>query len=397
LKNLFCAVASVVLLGSPANAAAQTYPSRPVTLIVPVPAGEPAGVLARLLAEHMARSLGQPLVIENIANGPVRIMSPAPDGYTFAISNTSSDATNLKPVALLPSVPAWIVARKTLPVADLKELTVWLKARSDNASAGKLGFGAPGKASAGIIDSDGPGHICTLLLQNATGTNIQVVPYYSTASMLQGLVRGQIDFICDRAANSVGIVHSGDIKAYAVMAKTRWSAMPNVPTGNEMDMPIDISYWHGLWAPKGTPNDIVATLNAAAVSAMADSAVRRRIADMGMEIPAPDAQSPEALAIFQRAELAKWCEGKLRLHIAIIPHAVYAAPMRVERGMARFRGTENKNAHGLPWPRSWRRSADYAAADPAPRRPRLPRGGSRDLWWMPWRPLLARNGNWCYL
>jgi hypothetical protein len=162
--------------------------------------------------------------------GPRSYHEPAPDGSTFAISNTSSDATNLKLVALLPCVPAWIVARKTLPVADLKKLTVWLKTRSDNASAGKLGFGAPGKASAGIIDSDGPGHICTLLLQNAIGTNIQVVPYYSTASTFQGLVRGHIDFICDRAANSVAIVRSGGIKAYAVMAKTRWFAMPDIPT-----------------------------------------------------------------------------------------------------------------------------------------------------------------------
>jgi tripartite-type tricarboxylate transporter receptor subunit TctC len=157
-------------------------------------------------------------------------------------------------------------------------------------------------------------------MQRATGSRIQLVPYYSAESMFRGLLRGQIDFVCDRAANSVAMVRAGLIRAYAVTAKSRWSEMPDIPTTDEMGVPeIYVSYWHGLWAPKGTPDDIIAKLNAAAADAIADSGVRRRLSDQGMEVPPPEDQTPEALGAFQRAELSRYCDAMLTTVIAIIP------------------------------------------------------------------------------
>jgi tripartite-type tricarboxylate transporter receptor subunit TctC len=317
MRSLLCTVALAALCGAAGNAIAQVYPSRPITLIVPSPAGGTADVLGHILAEHMTTSLGQPVLIENVHDaedtlGVFRIARAAPDGYTLGIvGNSSAYASNgtvysglwynFRPVALLPSVPTWIVARNAIPATNLKELTAWLKAN-------------PGNASAGIVGSGTPGHVCDIFLQDATGTRFQVVPYWGGAAMLKGLVHGQIDFICDQPQDSLAMVRSGQIKAYAVMARTRWFAMPDIPTADEMGVPgIYVSYWHGLWVAKGTPNDIIAKLNTAAVDAMADATVRRRIADQNMEIPLHDQQTPEALGTFQRAEIPKWCEatGKL--------------------------------------------------------------------------------------
>jgi tripartite-type tricarboxylate transporter receptor subunit TctC len=312
LLSVFLALALAAHLQTVAPATAQVYPSRPITMIMPLPPGGAVDALARVLAEHMRASLGQPLVIENVsgAGGTLavaRVARAAPDGYTLGIGNWSSYVASgavyplqydllkdLEPVALLPSVPYWIVAKKSPPPKDLKELIAWLKANPDKASAGTTG-------------ASSASHLCGIHFQNSTGTRFQLVPYRGGAPALQDLVGGQIDLMCDLAANDLAMVRSGQIKAYAVMAKTRWFAAPDIPTADEAGVPgIYVSTWHGFWVAKGTPRDVVGKLNAAAMSAMADPAVRQRIADQGMEIPPPEQQTPEALGAFHKAEIEKW-------------------------------------------------------------------------------------------
>jgi len=283
-------------------------------LIVPAGIGEPADVLAGILVQPMERSLGRAIHIDNIdGRDPSRfgrLARAAPDGYTFGISNRSYDATDFRPVALLPGVPSWIVSRKSLPARNLKELIAWLRENADQARQGTIGALAPGRASAGFVDAGEPGHVCQLWLEKASRSRLQFVPYYGIASMLRGLVDDKIDFVCDRATNSLAMVRASLFRAHAVMAKSRWFEMPNIPTVDESGVAEGyFSYWHGFWVPKGTPDDVIARLNAAAVDAMADPEARRRIADQGMEIPPPDEQTPEALGAFQRAEFTRYCEA----------------------------------------------------------------------------------------
>jgi tripartite-type tricarboxylate transporter receptor subunit TctC len=308
MKNLLVALAFAAATG--ASAHAQPYPSRPITIVVPLPAGGAVDVLARTLAEHMKTSLGQPILVENIpgaGRGAEKVARATPDGYTLGIGNWTSyvmagavyplsyDLLNdFEPVALLPSVPYWLVGKNALPAKDLKELVAWLKAN-------------PGTASAATTGAAGGSHLCGLTLQKATGTSFQLVPYRGGAPALQDLVGGQIDLMCDLAANSLPQVRTGHIKAFAVMAKSRWFAAPTIPTADEAGVPgLYVSTWHGFWVPKGTPKDIVAKLNAAATAAMADAAVAQRIADRGMEIPPRQQQTPEALGVFHKAEIEKW-------------------------------------------------------------------------------------------
>jgi tripartite-type tricarboxylate transporter receptor subunit TctC len=209
-------------LGTLTRAEAQTYPSRPITLMVPPLAGESADVLARTLADPMSKLLGQPVLVKRageLDSSYRSVPHGAPDGYTLEIGNLDSHRytmygrsydflRDLMPVALLPSVPAWIVARRELPATDLRELLAWLGTNSDKAWPGRLGFGTPGKASAGIVGAGTTGHICGIYLQDATSTHIQFVPYWGEEAMLQGLVRGQIDLVCGQATNSLAMVRS---------------------------------------------------------------------------------------------------------------------------------------------------------------------------------------------
>jgi len=291
---------------------AQVYPARVITIVVPLPPGGATDTLARVLAEHMRGTLGQTIIVENVPGaggtlGVGRVTRAAPDGYTLSLGNWATHVSSaasysvpydlpadLAPIAKLADTPLWMVAKNALPVKDLGELIAWLKANPDKASAGIVGMGSGG-------------HICGLSFQRATGVRYQFVPYRGGAPAMQDLLSGQIDFMCDMAANSLPQVRAGTIKPIVVMSKTRWFAAPGVPTAEEMGVPgLAISLWHGLWAPKGTAAEVVGKLNAAVVAALADPAVGKRFVDLGQEIAPRAQQTPGGFAAYHKAEIEKW-------------------------------------------------------------------------------------------
>jgi len=302
---------AAVLAGIPA-AAAQSYPSRPVTLVVPFAAGGPVDTIARIVGIPMGKTLGQTILVENVAGasgtlGVGRVARAAPDGYTLSIGHWGTHVINgavfplqydllrdLEPLAMIASNPLMIVASSSLPARDLRELIEWLKAN-------------PGKASAGTAGSGSATHIGGIYFQNATGTRFELVPYKGSGPAMLDLVAGRIELMIDQASNSIPQLRGGKIKAYAITAKTRLAAAPEIPTVDEAGLPgLHVSVWYGIWAPRGTPRDVVAKLNAAVVAALADAAVRARLADLGQEIPPREQQTPEALAAFHKAEIGKW-------------------------------------------------------------------------------------------
>jgi len=308
---LHLAASAVALPAVSRTVRAQTYPSRPITIVVPYPAGGPTDTLARILAEHMRTSLGQTVIIENVSGaggsiGVGRVARSAPDGYTVSIGHWQTHVLNgaayqlqydvvkdFEPVSLLADTPQWIVARKTFPANDLKEFIAWLKEN-------------PGKATAGTVGVGGP-EVTGLYFQKKTGTSFPFVPYRGGAPLNQDLLAGQIDFGFGQAASTFVHVRNGNLKAYAVMAKTRWAAAPDVPTIDEAGVSgLYASFWHGLWVPKGTPKEIVVKLNAAVQAALADATVRKRFADQGQDLPPLEQQTQDALAAKQKAEIEKW-------------------------------------------------------------------------------------------
>ena len=315
MRSTLRAIVAVAILGLCHAAAlhtahAENYPTRPVTLIVPYPAGGPSDVLTRILAERLKTALGQPIIIENVtgAGGSIgvgRVARAAPDGYTLAIGHNQTHVINaasmnlsydvvkdFEPVSLIADTPQWVISRKTLPANNVKELIAWLKAN---------------KASAGSVGVGGPTDLSALKFQKETGTQFQFVPYRGGAPLIQDLIAGQIDIAFGQAANYLGPVRGGQLKAFAVLSKERWWAAPDVPTMDEAGVPgMHASFWHGLWAPKGTPKEIVARLDAAIVESLADPAVRQRLKDIGQEPWPRDKQTPEALAAQQQAEIAVW-------------------------------------------------------------------------------------------
>jgi tripartite-type tricarboxylate transporter receptor subunit TctC len=309
---LHLASGAAALPASMRIARAQAYPTRPITIVVPFPAGGALDVLGRILAERMRASLGQTIIVENVAgaNGSLgvgRVARAAPDGYTLVIGYWGTHVANgavyalpydvvkdFEPILLTVSWPLVIVTKGTLPANDLRELIGWLKANPDKASAGTSGLGA--------IE-----HVSGALFQTVTGTHFRFVPYRGAVPAIQDLVAGQIDLMIQNPINTLAHVRSGQIKAFAITAKSRLAAAPEIPTVDEAGLPgFYVTTWIGLWAPKGTPKDVIAKLNSAAVTALADPTVRTRLTDLGFEIFSRDQQTPEALAAYQKAEIEKW-------------------------------------------------------------------------------------------
>ncbi|MDB5859620.1 MAG: hypothetical protein JWQ76_3309 [Ramlibacter sp.] len=312
MKPIRTAIAWLSALALAAGAAAQGYPSRNVALVVPFAAGGPTDVIARILAQHLQKTLGQPVLVENLAgaNGNIgvgRVARSAPDGYTLIVGHWSTHVVNgavytlpydvlkdFEPVALIATNAYVIVGRNDLPASDLRGLIAWLKANPDKATEGTAGAGSPQ-------------HVGGVFFQNLTGTRFQFVPYRGAAPAMQDLLAGHIDLIIDDPTNSLPHLRSGKIKGFAVTAPSRLAAAPDIPTVDEAGLPgFYFSRWHALWAPRGTPRDVVARLNAALVAALADPGVRTRLADLGQEIFPREQQAPEALAAFHRAEIEKW-------------------------------------------------------------------------------------------
>jgi len=309
---LHLAAGAAALPAASRFASAQVYPSRPITIIVPVPPGGVADPIARILADHLTVTLGQPVVVENVTGaggsiGVARAARAAPDGYTVSIGNWLShvgasavypvqyDVLNdFEAVSLLTNSPILITARKDFPANTLKELIAWLKANPDTASVATVGAGSAS-------------HVSGVYFQRATDTRFQFVPYRGGGPAVQDEVAGHVDLMFNEATGALPYVLSGQIKTYAVLAKTRWFAAPQIPTSEEMGVPgLNISFWHGLWVPKGTPTEIVLKLDAAIVDALADPTVRKRLTDIGQEIFPRDRQTPEALYAFHKAETERW-------------------------------------------------------------------------------------------
>jgi tripartite-type tricarboxylate transporter receptor subunit TctC len=291
-------------------AKAQVYPLRPITMIVPAAAGGPLDVIGRVLSEPMRGSLGQPIIIENVSGadgsiGTGRAARARPDGYTIDLGflggnvlngvfySLSYDVLNdFAPISPLATTPLVLFARKTMPATNLNELIGWLKANPNS------------KASAGIASVER--RLVAAFFQKETGTNFALVPYRGTAPAMQDLVAGQIDLLIDTPIQ-LPLVRAGSIKAYAVTSDTRLALAPDIPTFAEMGLPtLSYSQWFGLFAPKGTPTEVIGKLQVAAVEALANPAARSRLIELGLEVFPREQQTPEALGALVKAGAEKW-------------------------------------------------------------------------------------------
>ena len=292
-------------------AGAQTYPTRPITMVVPYPAAGLFDAVARILAESMRKALGRPVVIENIggANGSIaadRLARAASDGYTIGIGSGDQFVVNaaiyplqydvvkdFEPVSLVMNGPLLIVGKNALP-NNLQELIPWLKANHATVAFAHNGVG-------------GALHLCGLTLQRAAGASWPFIPYRGAAPALQDMIGGRVDVMCPSPTSSIAMVRGGLIRAYAVTGSTRLTSAPEIPTVDEAGLAdLHISVWGGVFAPKGTPKTVIVKLNAALVEALTDPAVRQKFVDLGQEIFPREQQTPEALAAMQKAEIEKW-------------------------------------------------------------------------------------------
>jgi tripartite-type tricarboxylate transporter receptor subunit TctC len=308
MRKVIVAVALTFVAGI-AAVQAQTYPSRQITLVVPFPPGGSTDVAARILAERMRPSLGQPVIIENVggAGGSIavgRVARAAPDGYTIDIGQWDTHVGSIiypltydlqkdfEPVGLISVNPQLMVARKTLPADDLRGLVAWMKAN-------------PGKAT--FVNQNAAAQVSGILLQQLTGTQVQFIPYRGAGPAMTDLISGQVDLLVVQGAVALPQVRGGTIKAIANLSPRRSATMPDIPTSDEGGVNgLYMSGWFGFFAPKGTPKDVIAKLNGALVEALADPAVRTRFAELGLDVASREQQAPEGLAAFHKAEIEKW-------------------------------------------------------------------------------------------
>jgi tripartite-type tricarboxylate transporter receptor subunit TctC len=308
MKKLFAAAILVVLAGV-TGAQAQTYPSRPITLVVPFPPGGSTDAAARIMAERMRAPLGQPVVIENIggAGGSIavgRVARAAPDGYTFDIGQWDTHVGSIiykldydlekdfEPIALVTNNPQLMVAKNDLPANTLGELVSWMKA-----NPGKINF----------VNQNAAANVTGVLFENLTNQKVQFIPYRGAGPAMTDLISGTVDLLVVQGAVALPQIRAGKIKAIANLSPQRSASMADIPTSDESGVPsLYMSGWFGFWAPKGTPKDIIAKLNAATVEALADPALQKRFSDLGLDVAPRAQQTPEGLAAFQKAEIDKW-------------------------------------------------------------------------------------------
>jgi tripartite-type tricarboxylate transporter receptor subunit TctC len=302
--------AALMLVGTAAQA--QDFPNKTITVVVPFAAGGPTDTVARLVAQSMGTTLKQQIIIENVGGaggtlGAGRVARAAPDGYTLLLHHIghATSATlyrklpydtinDFEPIGLITDVPMTIVAKKDLPPKDIKELITYVKQNKDKVSYGNAGVGAAS-------------HLCGLMFMSAIQTQMTTVAYKGTGPAMNDLLGGQIDLMCDQTTNTTGQIKGEKIKAYAVTTKTRVPSLPNLPTLNESGMKdFDVSIWHGLYAPKGTPKAAIDKLVPALQAALKDPMIVQRFAELGTEPVAQDRATPAALGPFLKAEIAKW-------------------------------------------------------------------------------------------
>ncbi len=296
----------------PWHALAESYPSRRITLVVPFAPGALTDITARVLAERMQPILGQSIVVENVggADGTIaagRVAHAAPDGYTLVVGNWNTHVTNgaiytlsydvvkdFEPIALLPEAPMVLIAKKATPATNLSEFISWLEANPNKASMGTAGAGSPPDLLARLLRKD-------------SGTQFGLVAYRGAAPAMQDILAGQIEAMFISIAAALPQVRSGNVKALGVTARKRMAIAPEIPTMDEAGLPgFYFSLWSALFAPHGTPRDIIEKLNSAAVRTLADPGVRQKFEAMGVQIPPDEQQTPEALAAYQKAEIEKW-------------------------------------------------------------------------------------------
>jgi len=298
-----------LLMAGLAAVAAQTYPARPITLVVPFPPGGSTDVVARILAERMRPVLGQPVVIENVggAGGTIglgRVARAAPDGYTIDIGQWDTHVGGIifrlsydlqkdfAPIGLMSINPQLMVGKKALPADDLQGLVAWMKAN-------------PGRVT--FVNQTAAAQLSGILFQQATGTQVQFIPYRGAGPAMQDLLSGQVDLMVAQAAALLPQVRAGTVKAIANLSPRRSEAVPDIPTADEAGVPgVYAGGWFALFAPNGTPAEVISKLNVAMVEALADPVVRKRFTELGLDVVAREQQSPAGLAAFHHAEIDKW-------------------------------------------------------------------------------------------
>ncbi len=305
----FWAALSLVILAGVVAAQAQTFPSRPITLVVPFPPGGSTDAAARIMAERMRAPLGQPVVIENVggAGGSIgvgRVARAAPDGYTFDIGQWDTHVGSIiykldydlekdfEPIGLISNNPQLLVAKNDLPAKNLAELVTWMKA-----NPGKINF----------VNQNAAANVSGVLFENLTGQKVQFIPYRGAGPAMTDLISGTVDLLVVQGAVALPQIRAGKIKALANLSAQRSASMDEIPTADETGVPgLYMSGWFGFWAPKGTPKEVIAKLNAATVDALADPAIQKRFIELGLDVAPRQQQTPEGLAALQKAEIDKW-------------------------------------------------------------------------------------------